>query len=99
MPTYSYACVVCGDFSVLRPMAEAGAAMSCPDCGRATRRLFGAPALRSLDPGMRRALDAQVRSADAPGVVSSPPPRSIDRRQRRVMRQATDPRQSRLPRP
>lgn len=98
MPTYSYTCVVCGGFDVVRPMAEAGAPTSCPGCGRSGRRVYGAPALRALDAGMRRALDAQTRSADAPQVVTSLPPRSTDRRQRRVTRAATDPRQARLPR-
>jgi hypothetical protein len=75
-------------------MAEAGADVSCPDCGETARRVFGTPALRALDPGLRRALDAGVRSADAPQVVSSVPGRS-----RRATPITTDPRHARLPRP
>jgi putative FmdB family regulatory protein len=94
MPTYGYACATCGAFDVVRPMAAVGAPAECPGCGEPGRRLFAAPALRSLAPGLRRALDTQARSGDAPTVVTSPPPRTA-RRQPRV----TDPRQARLPRP
>lgn len=95
VPTYSYSCVVCGGFDVVRPMAEAGRSADCPGCGRSGRRIYGAPALRSLQPGLRRALDAQHRSSDAPQVVRSVPTAG----RRRVQRQVTDPRQARLPRP
>ena len=94
MPFYGYACDICGDFELLRPMAAAGSAADCPGCGRPGRRLFTAPALRSLAPGVRRALDAHARSADTPDVVMTPPP-NTGCRQRRV----SDPRQARLPRP
>ncbi len=94
MPTYGYACATCGPFEVIRPMAAAGAPAECPGCGGMGRRLFAAPALRSLAPGLRHALDTQARSADAPDVVTTLPPRT-GRRQPRV----TDPRQARLPRP
>jgi putative regulatory protein, FmdB family len=100
VPTYSYSCVVCGSFDVVRRMAEVGMETSCPDCGRTSGRVYGAPALRGLDLGVRRALDAQERSADAPTVVTSLPPRSAaDQRRSPVMRRSTDPRQARLPRP
>jgi hypothetical protein len=56
--------------------------------------MFRAPALRALDPGLRRALDADARSADTPQVVSSVPGRS-----RRTNPITTDPRHARLPRP
>ncbi len=94
MPTYGYACGTCGDFDVIRPMATAGAPALCPRCGEAGRRVFGAPALQSMQPALRGALDAQHRSADAPEVATTLPPRT-GRFQRRV----TDPRQARLPRP
>jgi putative FmdB family regulatory protein len=94
LPTYGYRCPRCGGFDLVRPMSEAGAAATCPDCGETARRVFGAPALRALDPGVRRALDAGARSADAPQVVSSVPGRS-----RRATPTTTDPRHARLPRP
>ena len=94
LPTYSYACPTCGTFDVVRPMAAVSAPTDCPQCERPARRVFGAPALRSLDAGLRGALDASHRSADAPAVVSSLPPRTG-----RIQRRASDPRQLRLPRP
>jgi putative FmdB family regulatory protein len=94
MPLYGYACDVCGDFELLRPMASAGSTAECPECGSLARRLFAPPTVPLLPPDVRRALDAQSRSADRPDVVSSPPPPTA-RRQPRV----TDPRQARLPRP
>jgi putative FmdB family regulatory protein len=94
MPTYGYVCASCGEFDLIRSMAAAGMPTECPTCGQPGRRLFTAPALRSVPPGLRRALDTQARSADAPDVVTSPPPRT-GRRQPRV----SDPRQARLPRP
>jgi putative FmdB family regulatory protein len=94
VPVYAYSCVACGGFELARPMAESAEPAGCPGCGGTGRRVFGAPALRSLDPGLRTALDAQHRSSDHPAVVSSLPPRSAGRIQRR----ASDPRQARLPR-
>jgi len=99
VPTYSYSCVVCGAFDLVRPMAQAGAPATCPECDREGRRVYGAPTLCAMQPVLRRALDAQHRSADAPQVVTSVPSRSSDRRPGRVQRRATDPRQARLPRP
>lgn len=95
MPTYSYRCPVCGPFDLVRPMAQASEAASCPACGGGGTRVWGAPALRALDPGVRRALDADARSAHEPAVVGSPPPRPARRRTRTT----TDPRHLRLPRP
>lgn len=94
MPTYRHHCAQCGAFDVIRPMRESGADATCPTCTAPSRRVFGAPALRALPAGLRGALDAQHRSADAPRVVTAPPGRSG-----RTQRRATDPRQLRLPRP
>ncbi|MCU1666976.1 MAG: putative regulatory protein FmdB family, partial [Pseudonocardia sp.] len=63
MPTYGYRCPSCGSFELVRPMAEASDPACCPDCGEVARRVFGGPALRRLEPGVRRALDAEVRSS------------------------------------
>jgi putative FmdB family regulatory protein len=94
MPTYKYRCGACGPFGLVRPMAEAAAAATCPDCGAAARRVFGLPGVTSVDPGIRRALDAGARSADAPQVVSHVPGRA-----RRATSMTTDPRHAKLPRP
>ncbi|MGE3287677.1 MAG: FmdB family zinc ribbon protein [Pseudonocardia sp.] len=94
MPTYGYDCARCGTFDLIRPMAQAGDAALCPVCGASGRRIWAAPALRSGDPALRRALDASAASADAPPVVDRVPGRS-----RRATRTTTDPRHLRLPRP
>ena len=95
VPVYTYCCPTCGGFELARPMADSAAPAACPGCGITGRRRFGAPALRSLDPGLRTALDTQHRSADHPAVVTAVPPRPAGRGQRR----STDPRHARLPRP
>lgn len=74
-------------------MADASAPAACPQCGEPGRRTWGAPALRGVDPALRRALDADARRADSPDVVASPPP------QRGRTKYTTDPRHLRLPRP
>lgn len=94
MPTYTHRCPVCGEFDQVRPMTAAGAAVRCPECGAAAARVFGAPALRGVDPGLRRAWDASAGSAEAPAVVSSVPGRS-----RRATAVSRDPRHQALPRP
>ena len=94
VPTYGFQCPACGRFDVIRPMADAGAPAACPTCGQDGHRTFGAPALRALDPDLRRALDAGARSADVPDVVTTVPGRS-----RRSTAITTDPRHARLPRP
>jgi putative FmdB family regulatory protein len=94
VPTYSYRCPVCGPFDLVRSMAEVTAAEPCPDCGRDGGRIWGAPALRGMDSGLRRALDDGERSADRPDVVSAVPGRS-----RRATPVTRDPRHAMLPRP
>jgi hypothetical protein len=75
-------------------MAESGSDTTCPDCASPAARVFGAPALRGLDPAVRRALDTGARSAESPQIVTSVPGRS-----RRATPLSTDPRHARLPRP
>jgi putative FmdB family regulatory protein len=96
VPTYSYRCVVCGPFDLVRPMAASGAQACCPQCGRTGRRVFGAPALQALRAGVRTALEAGERSADSPQVVSSVPSPG---RRAPAGRHSTDPRHAKLPRP
>jgi putative FmdB family regulatory protein len=94
LPTYGYQCEPCGGFTLVRPMAQVGDPAACPSCGRGAQRVFGLPALRTLDPRLREAMDAGARSAEAPPVVSTVPGRS-----RRATPITTDPRHARLPRP
>jgi len=92
VPTYGYHCATCGAFDLVRPMAEAGAPALCPDCGEPGRRTWGAPALRSLDPALTRAVDASAGTAETPGVVNRVPSSGRGR-------YTTDPRHLRLPHP
>ena len=78
-------CARCGTFDLVRPMAQAVASVPLPGLR------WGAPALRSLDPALTRALDASARTAEAPGVLDGVPSRRP--------RDTTDPRHLRLPRP
>ncbi|MFC7656756.1 zinc ribbon domain-containing protein [Pseudonocardia benzenivorans] len=94
LPTYTFRCADCGEYDLSRPMAEAGDPAPCPTCAGDSRRVFGSPGLRKLDPTLRRALDASGRSSDAPAVVNSVPGRS-----RVAFPTSTDPRHARLPRP
>jgi putative FmdB family regulatory protein len=93
VPTYGFRCTRCGPFEVRRAMGELTGSERCPHCGEPAARTFHAPALRGIAPAMRRALDAQERSADQPAVVRSVPP------PRRGAPVTTDPRHARLPRP
>jgi hypothetical protein len=76
-------------------MTAAGAPVDCPGCGAAARRTFGAPALRATPTGVRAAVEAGERSAEAPEVVRHLPSTGP----RRSTRTTTDPRHARLPRP
>lgn len=78
----------------MRPMAEAVVAPHCPGCGQTARRTFGSPGLRTLNPRLRRALDASAGSADNPTLVSGVPGRSP-----RATLITRDPRHAKLPRP
>jgi len=96
VPTYAYRCPQCGPFELVRPMAASDAAADCPRCSATSTRVFGAPALRALHPGVRAARERDERSAAGPDVVSALP--SAGRRGGGV-RRTTDPRHARLPRP
>ena len=97
MAIYSYRCPGCGPFELMRPMFASDAAADCPSCGGRARRLFGAPALRVLSPGVRTALEKDERSADSPEVVHAVPAAGRTRGPR--VRYARDPRHALLPRP
>jgi putative FmdB family regulatory protein len=67
MPVYDYACVECGVFTVLRPMAEFQAPHDCPDCGASSGRAFlTAPSLAGMDAGKRRAMAVNERASHEP---------------------------------
>ena len=70
MPVYAFICESCGSFDLFRPMAEAGAVAACPTCGVEARRVFTPPGLAYLARPVRRALDAEEKSAHEPALVS-----------------------------
>ncbi|AKQ60870.1 zinc ribbon domain-containing protein [Bordetella hinzii] len=67
MPLYDYRCASCGDFSVLRPLAQWRDPAPCPECGRQCERFVsGAPALPALSSAIHRARAANERAAHEP---------------------------------
>ncbi len=74
MATYDFLCEACGPFEVSRPMADGGAPATCPECGGRARRVFSAPGLQVLEPGLRRGLELEERSAHEPAVARAPLP-------------------------
>jgi putative FmdB family regulatory protein len=71
VPLYAYDCAGCGPFELVRPMAEAGAPVTCPACGALARRVFTPPGLSLLGRPVRRALDMEEKSAFEPDVVAT----------------------------
>ncbi|MGE0808182.1 MAG: zinc ribbon domain-containing protein [Burkholderiaceae bacterium] len=66
MPTYDYRCSDCGDFSVLRRLAERNEPCACPGCGKASpRQIHSMPMLGGSASGSRG------RSAADSGIGSS----------------------------
>ena len=67
MPVYDYSCVACGEFTVLRPMAEYDQPHPCPGCGAfAPRVLLTVPALAMMDGARRIAMATNERNSHAP---------------------------------
>ncbi len=76
MPVYEYLCDTCGDFAVLRPMAQSGLNHDCPDCGEAApRALLSAPAFAGMPRADRIARETNERSAHAPKESSKVDPK------------------------
>jgi putative FmdB family regulatory protein len=71
MPIYEFACPGCGPFDVHRPAARSGEGAACPVCGAAAARVFAVPGGRAdMAAGLRRGLEAEERSREAPQRVS-----------------------------
>lgn len=67
MPLYDYRCETCGEFALLRPLAQWRDPAACPDCGAACERyVSGAPALSALSSAVNRAHALNERSAAEP---------------------------------
>lgn len=72
MPVYDYECRACGIFTALRPMAESGDPLGCPDCGVPAPRAFVvAPALAGMDSSRRNAFAINERAAHEPKLSSA----------------------------
>ncbi len=94
MTTYQYRCPEHGPTDVQLPFGAATPTRDCPSCGAAMARVFSAPMLGLGSRAAIAALDRTRASADAPAVVSSPPPAA-----RRTRTAPPNPKLSRLPRP
>ncbi|QXX76595.1 FmdB family zinc ribbon protein [Methylovirgula sp. HY1] len=71
MPYYDYLCNTCGPFTLVLPMAEAGAPQPCPECTRtAPRALLRAPAMSLMNGVQRRAHETNEKSRNAPVLAS-----------------------------
>ena len=67
MPVYDYECAQCGPFSAYRPMADYALPAACDACGApAPRAFYTAPALATMDAGVRRGLAVNERSRHEP---------------------------------
>jgi putative FmdB family regulatory protein len=80
VPVYAFACDRCGDFDVMRPMAEAAGPAMCPTCGSEARRVFTPPGLRTLPVAVRTGLEMEEKSAHEPDVVATKTGRPLPHR-------------------
>ena len=67
MPTYDYSCSQCGGFDAFRALAARNEAVSCPDCGAASGRVFAtAPRLALMEGSTRRSMETNERAKHEP---------------------------------
>ena len=67
MPTYDYDCPACGGFDAFRSLADRNEPTPCPDCQRASPRVWAsAPRLALLASESRIARDRNERAAHEP---------------------------------
>jgi len=71
MPIYEYDCAECGDFTMLRPMAERDQPCACPYCAGESRRvILSAPRLSTMAGNTRAAIETNERASHAPQTVA-----------------------------
>ena len=75
MALYEYRCEQDGAFDVMLPLGTAPAAMACPECAGESSRVFSAPAMKTMNRDLYRALDHEEKSKTNPDVVTSLPSR------------------------
>jgi putative FmdB family regulatory protein len=68
MPIYEYGCPNCGNFSVLRKMAEFTKTESCPHCAANAQHIISAPHLTVLHRNHKMAYERNEKSAHEPYV-------------------------------
>ena len=68
MPVYDFTCDECGDFRVLRTIAERNDPASCPSCEMIARRLVLPPNLGHMNPLQRKAATINEKSRHEPRV-------------------------------
>ena len=71
MPIYEYACVDCGTFTALRPMAEYQMPGTCPYCGNPSpRAMLTAPVIAAMPAARRKAHAANEKARHEPVLAS-----------------------------
>ncbi|QLF93083.1 zinc ribbon domain-containing protein [Pseudomonas sp. ABC1] len=67
MPIYEYDCPACGDFTLLRSLAEREQPCACPACGQASVQVIrSAPRTTSMPASLLRSHEVNERSRHAP---------------------------------
>ena len=80
MAIYEYQCDGDGIVEATHPIGTAPASVTCPVCGREARRVYSAPMISSLPPGLVGAIDHAEKTRDEPDVVTSLPPKPANQR-------------------
>jgi len=93
---YEYRCEQDGPFDAILPLGSAPAAMACPECAGASPRVFTAPAVKTMNRELFRALDHEEKTKTDPDLVASLPARP--KHQRTPVLPLT-PTRAKLPRP
>lgn len=74
MPTYTYSCETCGNFSVIRAVDTREEPVYCPGCAEPGRRVFETPYLTKGSAAVDRIVQRADTSAETPEVTSQIPP-------------------------
>lgn len=72
MPVYEFVCEDCGPFEQQRSFKEAGDPMTCPSCGRESKRVYSMPNTRRMSAALSGAMDRAEKSAHEPEVARRP---------------------------
>ena len=78
MPTYDYICDSCGSIELYRSIDKRNLRATCPKCGDECERVYTMPALKTLAPSVREAMDRNNKSRSDPTVVNRPKGTKLD---------------------